>query len=188
MIYTPNPGSESRWTRPTDACPHPERWTSDDDDSTEYEVSFLVAAFIRALQPDYVIETGTAWGQTTQRIGHALAEAGQGHLISLEPDPDRVQYSKTRCTGLPVTIVQCESLEFTPSQQIDFAWFDSLIHLRAPEFRYFREWMHNRTVVGFHDTGSQHDMKRHVDQLAHEGLIQPIYLPTPRGVCFARVL
>jgi hypothetical protein len=47
--------------------------------------------------------------------------------------------------------------------------------------------MHDRTVVGFHDTGPQHPVRELLHPLEDEGLLAPIYLPTPRGVCFARV-
>ena len=187
-MYQPNPGPESRWTKPSMECPYPDRWTSDDDDSTEIEVSELVGAFVLALQPDYVIETGTAWGLTACSIGIALQMAGQGSLITLEPDVERAQYARKICKDLPVTVMAQESLTFTPHQRIDFAWFDSLIPLRALEFRHFAYWMHDRTVVGFHDTGDQHALRPDIEVLAAEGLIAPIFLPTPRGVCFARVL
>jgi hypothetical protein len=62
--------SEARFTPPRPDCPHPEWWTSTDDDSTECEVTALVAAFVVALQPELVIETGTAFGQTAEAIGH----------------------------------------------------------------------------------------------------------------------
>jgi hypothetical protein len=36
----------------------------------------LVAAFVRALQPETVLETGSAFGQTAEAIGRALAANG----------------------------------------------------------------------------------------------------------------
>jgi hypothetical protein len=186
--YSPNPGPESRFTAPNSECAHPDRWSSDDDDSTEFEVSQLVAGFVTALQPDYVIETGTAWGQTAEMIGARLRDNGQGMLVTLEPDTERCRYSAERCRGLPVRVMAQESMTWVPEQAIDFAWFDSLIPLRCAEFRYFRSWMHGSTVVGFHDTGPQHGLRPQIDVLASEGLLAPLYLPTPRGVCFARVL
>lgn len=69
-------GSEARFTPPRPECPYPEWWTSTDVDSTECEVTALVAAFVVALQPELVIETGTAFGQTAEAIGHAVAANG----------------------------------------------------------------------------------------------------------------
>lgn len=186
--YAPDPGLESRWTLPRVDCPHPERWTSDDSDSTEHEVTLLVAAFVRALQPDYVIETGSAWGQTTLAIGVALAANGHGFLDSLEPDPERAAYTRNRCAGLSSRYLQVHevpSLEFEPRAPIvDFLWLDSLLHLRADEARRFRPWMRKGTIIGMHDSGPHHALGPSLDRLLAEGWLSAIQLPTPRGVTF----
>lgn len=182
---------ESRFTPPREECPFPDRWTSNDVDSTEHEISYLVGAFIVALQPDFCVETGTAFGQTAVEIGKALKLNGQGELFSFEIDASRFISSVNKITenDLPVTIFQRSSLDFNPTKQIDFAWFDSYCEIRATEFLHYYPKMHSSTVVGFHDTGPQHGpMKSTVDKLADDGYIQPMFLPTPRGVCFARVL
>lgn len=183
------PLSEARFTRPSVTCPHPEYWHSTDDDSTEIEVTALVAAFITALQPELVVETGTAWGQTAQAIGRALKANGHGRLVTLEPDAERVAFARDRCTDLPVEVRQEASLDYTPNGPVDFAWFDSLLDLRHQEFMHFLPHLSYRAVVGFHDTGPQHPVRRHLERLvAHELLPEPMWLPTPRGACFARVL
>ena len=130
-----DPLSEARWTAPRPDCPHPERWHSTDDDSTEIEVSDLVAAFVGALQPDLVIETGAAFGQTTAAIGSTLASSGYGgRIISCEPDPDRFDKARERCVGLPVTILPVTSLEMIAAltEDVGFAWFDSLMEGKDP--------------------------------------------------------
>src|SRR4051794_12477245 len=64
------PRNEDRRVAPSDECPHPEWWTSiDSDSSTEREVTHLIAGLVRGLQPHYIIETGTAFAQTTRAIG-----------------------------------------------------------------------------------------------------------------------
>ena len=113
--------TEDRFTPARPDCPYPQRWHSADSDSTELEVSHLVAAFVRALQPNLVVETGTAWGQTAELIGQALKANGQGRLITLEPDPARAEHSRNRCAGLPVEVLQQSSLDWAPDGPIDFA-------------------------------------------------------------------
>ncbi len=177
---------ESEWTKPSELCPHPERWTSTDPQSTELEVSELVGGFVRALQPDYVLETGTCIGQTTYVIGAALQANGHGRCDSCEVEPELVRIATERCDGLPVTVHAVASLDFEPADTIGFAWFDSLLDLRVAEFLRFRPWMRPGTIVGFHDTAP------------HFGLFGPsvrslpgvraISLPTPRGVTFAEVV
>lgn len=181
-----NVHSEAEWTKPSELCPHPERWHATDPHSTEIEVSELVAGFVRALQPGYVVETGTCLGQTAELIGHALTANGHGRIDSCEVNDELVAVSRARCEGLPVTVHHVSSLEFQPVDTIDFAWFDSLLDLRIPEFMRFRPWMRRGTIVGFHDTAP------------HFGLFGPtvhslpgvraISLPTPRGVTFAEVI
>lgn len=180
--------AESRFTQPRPDCPNPQWWTSADSDSTEVEVTALVAAVVTALQPDYVIETGAAFGQTSEAIGHALLSNGHGRLVTLEVDPARVRQARARCAGLPVEVRQESSLEFTPDSPVDFAWFDSLFDLRPREFERYLPYMHARTVVGFHDTGPQHPVRAQLDLLENRGLLlSPLYLPTPRGVCFGGI-
>jgi len=180
---------ESRFTQPREDCPHPEYWTSTDGDSTECEVTELVGAFVRALQPEFCVETGAAWGNTTHAIAEALLRNGHGRLESLEIEPDRIAHVEQRCEGLPVEVVGLSSLEYVPPLPVDFAWFDSLCDYRHIEFRRYLAMMHSRTVVGFHDTGPHHAVRAFIEPLVTEGLLAPLlYLPTPRGVAFARVL
>ena len=179
---------ESRFTAARPDCPNPEHWTSDDEDSTEHQVTGLVAALVAALQPELVLETGTAFGQTAEAIGRALAGNGHGRLVTLETDPARAELSRTRCDGLPVEVLATPSLDYVPNAQVDLAWFDSLTHLRHLEYVRFRPYLSGRAVVGFHDTGPQHQVRGHLERLVHDGLLcAPMFLPTPRGVCFARV-
>lgn len=180
--------NEDRYTAARADCPHPERWRSYDWDSAEVEVSDLVAAFVRALRPDYVVETGTAFGQTAYAIGIVLAEAGVGHLYTVEVDHDRVVQAQERCKDLPVTVVEKDSLEFDPPDGIGFAWFDSLLGLRIPEFRAYYKRFAKHATVGFHDTGPHFPIWPHIEALETEGLLLPIRLPTPRGVVFGEVL
>lgn len=178
---------ESTWTVPRTECPFPERWHSTDAYATEDEVTELVAAFVRALQPDFVVETGTHIGNTAEAIGRALVANGRGELVTLEVDAELAAGAKRRLDGLPVTVVNGNSLAWTPGRPIDFAWFDSDAHRRHDEFLAYRPWMHNRTVVGFHDTGPQHPVADYLRRLVADRLMDaPLYLPTPRGVCFAR--
>lgn len=176
------------WEAVSDRCPHPERWHSLDIMATEFEVSELVAGFVRALQPDYVIETGTASAQTTYLIGRALRKNGHGRLVSLDIDPACARAGQHMCRRLPVEVRRQSSMEFTPEEPIDFAWFDSF-ELRALEFRRYLPHMHARTIVGFHDTAipSFSALREGLASLIDEGLVRMIELPTPRGVAFAQV-
>ena len=165
-------------------CKHPERYTSDDGQATEHVVTELVAAFVRALQPDLVIETGTYLGQTSRAIGEALLRNGQGHLHTFEKDTERAQKARERVKGLPVTVHASSLLTFRPGP-VQFAFLDSKMGDRVPEFNYLRPFLSPGSIVAFHDTGSHHPLLKHVKKIRG---VNMIYLPTPRGIAFAEVL
>jgi hypothetical protein len=181
---------ESRYTDPRPDCPHPERWHSDDWDSAEHEISELVAALVVALRPDIVVETGSAFGQTSYAIGTVLAGAGVGTLHAVEIDPDRAEITRKRCEGLPVVVEQCSSLEYMPPEGVGFAWFDSLPGLRIEEFRRYHPVFEEGALVAFHDTAPHHGQQLWADILAleNDGLLLPIRLRTPRGVVIGEVV
>jgi hypothetical protein len=174
---------ESDFTPPTELCPHPGRWHAHDGIATEVEVLELLAAMVRALQPDLVVETGTHHGWGAHAIGSALRANGHGRLTTLEVDPVAHAIARVRCAGLPVDCVLGDSLAYTPDRPVDLAWFDSETLIRADELTRFRPWMHARTVVGFHDTAPHHGWRWRLDGL---GLVL-LDLPTPRGVTFGRL-
>lgn len=190
---------ESRFTPPRPDCPHPGRWHSPDSDSTEIEVSRLVAAFVEALRPDLVIETGTAFAQTAALIGEVLLTAEVGRLITFEVDAKRVEASRQRCFGLPVEVHEEASLDGLAAlgwlikagqmPQIGFAWLDSLFELRDRELRLIRGLLSPGAIVGIHDCGEPGRTKYSefsqgiAAEAKHLGFNR-ISLPTPRGVTF----
>lgn len=181
---------ESTWTKPSAWCPHPERWHSTDPQSTEMEVSELVGSLVRALQPDYVVETGTCLGLTAAAIAMALCQNGHGRLDTLEPDQERADVAwaglKRIMVDPPVTVWGVKSLDFTPTARIGFAWLDSRMELRVPEFDRYRPWMDPGTIVGFHDTAPHHG--GWADELHSLPGTRAITLRTPRGVTLLEVM
>lgn len=180
------PRRESEYTKPHADCPNPDLWTAEDAYSAEVEVAELVGAFVRAVQPDYVIETGTCWGYTAEHIGKALRANGHGRLDTLEVDGIKVTRSEMRCRALPVSVIHCASLQFEPPEPIGFAWIDSKLDLRIAEFEHFRPWFRPGTILGFHDTAPTFgNYGGQVDNLPG---CRSIRLRTPRGVTFTEVI
>ncbi len=184
--------TEDNFTAPHAACMNPSNWHAPDGDSTEAEVTELVGALVRAIQPSLVVETGTGFGFTAQCIGNALRANGHGRLVTLETDHERASFAARLCEGLPVEVREESSLDYRPSQPIQFAWFDSLYELRALEFRRYHRHMAAGTIVAFHDwtsglRGQYMDFKEEVLKLARDGLLTPIFVPTPRGIVIAEV-
>lgn len=183
--------SEGKWTKPRADCPHPEYWHAPDPDTTEEEVQALVGGFIRALQPEFVIETGTAFGYTAEVIGHNLDLNLHGRLLTLETNKDRADIARKRTQNLPVTVIQESSLKWevpeTIRGKVGFMWLDSLHQLRVDELRRFTPYLAPIAIVGVHDTGPHHPFPLGGDleaELRQTDTMRPIYLPTPRGVTF----
>jgi predicted O-methyltransferase YrrM len=169
----------------------------------------MLAGLVRGLQPEYVVETGSAWGQTAVAIAHALIKNGHGHLHSIEPDAERVEYSTLRLNKdllwydrtkpVPVTFHQMSSMDFVPTGEIDFAFFDSLFTLRVPEFLRYYPYMKKGAIVAFHDTHPGHgggqfadynmDLRTAILQdLENKGFLKAIYMCTPRGIMIGEVM
>lgn len=179
---------ESRWTQASDLCPHPERWSSTDDDSTEVEVSEMIAGFVQGLQPTLVIETGTAWGQTAELIGEALLRNGQGTLISYDVDDQRVGYSRERCGDLPVVEIRQQSsvvgLEELIGEGVkaEVIFLDSLFDLRMVEIEQAAQLLTPGGIVLIHDTAPHHTLWESLQQACLLDGWRWINLPTPRGL------
>ncbi len=152
----------------------------------------LVLAFIRALQPDVVVETGTSTGATAEAIAKALRDNGHGHLWTVEIDENLARQAVARLEGLPATVHCADSrLWIPPELPVDFAWIDSgdAFH-RIGEVRRWKPLFRPGAIVGVHDTAP--NMGRQVlgnglADLLHEFGWQSLRLHTPRGVTFAQV-
>lgn len=191
------PTTEARFTTATTLCPNPGRWTSTDGDSTEVEVSDLAYGLVRALQPSLCVETGSGFGQTAARIAEALYANGHGELVTIEPDRERAAITRTAVAQWHnTTVVECESLSWTPTALIEFAWLDSYYELRVPEFIRYRPWLRIGSIICFHDSAPGHgshripsgrDLRSEIEaELA--GQIRVVHLPTPRGLTIAEIL
>jgi predicted O-methyltransferase YrrM len=180
MTYT-----EDTWRSPNEWCQNTQYWHAEDDQATEVEVIELVAAFVRALQPEVVVEAGTWTGQATVAMGKALARSKHGRLYAVELDPDLAEEARRACRGLPVQVLTGDSLTWEPPSGIGFAWVDGG-RQRGQEVNHLLDHMLPGAVVGIHDTGPIQTPGLR-DWLEAQPRLQSITLRTPRGVSFATV-
>lgn len=185
---------ENRYTPPNDFCPHPEYWHSPDSEATENEISYLVGHLIRAIQPEFVLETGTYHGHTTREIGLALRDNGHGKLVSIEKDTAEYNVARAYVFGyynnIPATLLNMNSMDYVPEQNIDFAFFDSWQEGRVEEFMRFYEMDRIKvgTIVAFHDTAPHHQVMRSIQRLENEGILKLITIHSPRGLTIGQVM
>ncbi len=178
---------------PRAECPEPARWSAPDGNATENEVSALVGAFVAALKPDYVIETGSYHGDTTEEIGAALQALGRGRLLSIEMEPEHANIARMRVVGLPVTVTVAKASEVLPDEPIDLIFIDAGTDDRIHQVRHFKEFASPRCVILYHDSALLEaapgikEMFADMQTLVDEGTVQPwLKLPTPRGLALTR--
>lgn len=166
--------------------PGAERWQAYDGQATELEVAEFVAALVRMLKPQLVIESGSWLGYTTQLIGQALQANGAGSCISVEINTDFAQTTRQRCAQLPVQVVEDSVLNWNPPKPCQLAFIDAGEgDERLATFRRWKPWLQG--YVLFHDTGWQHSVRPHLEQAERDGLVRGLYFDTPRGVYLGQV-
>jgi predicted O-methyltransferase YrrM len=145
---------ESAFTAPRPDLPHPEWWTAENHMATERELAELVAAFVVAMQPERVLETGSHYGQTTELIGEALERNGHGHLVSIDIDDPLANVARNRCSRLIkagwVEVVTADSFQFLPDFEIDLLFVDGAVD-RASEYEHFVPYLADNAVALIHD-------------------------------------
>ena len=174
-------------------CPEPARWLAPDGNATEKDVSALIGAFVRALKPDYVVETGCYFGDTSAVIGNVLKVLGRGTLLTIDIDPDMVALTRKACADLPVDVMVAKASNVVPLYPVDLLFIDCDLPDRQRQIRNFKLYASPRCVILVHDTALIEacpgipefyaDMQRLVD----DGIVEPwLRLPTPRGLSLSR--
>ena len=102
----------------------------DNSGSTEYEFLNLLHAFVLAMKPARVIETGTFTGMGTVAIAHAMKMNGVGRLwtVDLEDCTEAKQHIHDYELGLCTEFVRSDSADFCArylGEPFDLAFIDS---------------------------------------------------------------
>jgi predicted O-methyltransferase YrrM len=191
---------ESRFTPPRSWCPHPEYWHSPDSEATEIEVSEFIGSLVRLIQPEFVLETGSYNGHTTLEMSRALHMNNHGRGVSVESDALLAERAERYIQNIMgeynrMQIINVNSMEYAPLEDIDFAFFDSWQEGRHLEFRRFYDMgrLKSGAIVAFHDTAPHHQVRKHVLPLGQtdeeiSAYISLIDFHTPRGLILGQVL
>lgn len=172
-----------KW-RPDDrrGLPH-ELWRAADVDGTEYEVTDLIAALVRATKPLTVVETGTYEAQTSLAICDALRLNGQGGMLyTYEIDPERAAGARQRLAGhghAERAIVQAAPLApLTAPAVIGFAFLDSGMRDRQGDMDTTWPRLEPGGLVIVHDAAPS----RPPGRVRPPGAFAMFDLATPRGL------
>jgi len=153
--------------------------------ATEDEVSRLVASVASALKPDVVLETGPYLGHTTRLLGKAAGMYG-GRVVAVELDPFCAEATRRACDGLPVDVVEGNSLEVEWPDRVGLAFLDSgLSDVRRAELRRVAPLLTEGGVVVVHDTAPHLMGSGVLGELDVLGFAA-VTLRSPRGVTVAQ--
>jgi predicted O-methyltransferase YrrM len=177
-------------TAPTDICPHPEWWNSEDVWGTEVENSILIAALVTATQPEFVVEIGSYTGQTTELIGNAVIENGHGEFVSLEIDHVKYNIATTRCMKLlsndNIHIFNMDSRTFVPPKPIGLLYVDGGPD-RQIDVRYYSPYMAPHSMIIVHDMAHQDYIEKIPEMLESCGSSEYIRIDSPRGLVIIKL-
>lgn len=186
--------SEGLVTAPSEWAPRPDLYDQIDGMGAEIEVFELLAALVRATKPSFVVETGTHLGRSALALLDALRRNEHGRMVTIEILADchaaavaRLQSAMPDAVGHRVG--QCDailgsSLDYTPSEHIDFLFCDSGVE-RAAEILHMRPYLSPRAFVAVHDTLKHRTWTGDMESLIP--WVQWLDIPTPRGLTIGRV-
>ena len=171
----------------------PQLWSMFDGFTAEVEVLDFLYTLVRLTKPQRVLETGTWLGRSAIAIASALRDNGIGHLVTIELNGEAAEVAARNIddAGLTtfVTLRVADSLAIELSETYELALFDSDIPIRPAEFCRFYDRLKPGAIVLFHDTAGSHigSADRVID-LMTMGMLEGIFLPTPRGIFVGRVV
>lgn len=172
-------------TGQTSNCKKPQLFSMNSRVGSETEVHRFLKALTVMLKPNYILETGTYEGDGTIAFAEGVIQNGFGRVVSIECNPDLAKTAYQKLSSYPVEVVACNSLEYIPEQNIDLLFLDSKRTLRREEFLRFRPFLHNKSVIIWHDSSyrpQNHAVFDAVNELYEAGIIDRLLLPTPRGI------
>lgn len=172
-------------TGQTSNCKNPQLFSMNSRVGSETEVHSFLKALTIILKPSCILETGTYEGDGTIAFAEGVIQNGFGRVISLEYNPNLAETARQKLSAYPVEVVTCNSLEYIPEGQIDLLFLDSKRTLRREEFLRFRPFLHNKSVIIWHDSSyraQNHAVFDAVNELYEANIIDRLLLPTPRGI------
>lgn len=118
------------------------RYESFNTGGVECLVGEFLYSLVRMLKPKRILETGTHFGISSSYMGLALKENKEGHIDTLEWDPNNIEVSKQKWQALGIgsfiTPYKTDSLQFKAKEAYDLLFLDTEPYLRFSELN--RYW------------------------------------------------
>lgn len=176
-------------------------YTSFNDAGLECEVGELLYSFVRVLQPDNVLETGTHVGIGASYMGMALQDNLKGHLDTLEFLPPLHKLAGIRISTLGlkhyVTCHLTDASAFQPKVVYDLILLDTEPQTRFSELVRYDKHLRPGGFVFIHDLHrhmGQMDNQEHgfawpwgiipneMKEFVRQGKYRPFHFGNPRGL------
>ena len=171
-------------------CKYPQLYKMNSRVGSEIEVLEFLKAITILIKPKLILETGTYNGNGTIAFAEGLKKNGFGKVISIEYDKELALIAKNNLSQYPVEIINCNSLSYTPTGNIDLLFLDSKRSIRKDEFLRFKPFLHESSIIIWHDSSYRernHDVFDAVEEFYNSGIIDRILFPTPRGITISKL-
>ena len=153
-----------------------------DSYSVEVETGELLAGLIRSFKPEYVLETGTYHGRSTEILADAIRRNGIGQIISLECCHDCFSQASRQLRDRPeVHLVCVDSLAWLREYngpKFGFVFLDSDRHTRVEELKLIRDRSLALGPVLVHDTSRRRGEAGYTDDLDFPTALDAVGLPS----------
>ena len=181
-------------------------YTSFNDAGLECETGELLYGFVKVLQPDRVLETGTHFGVGASYMGMALKDNFKGVLDTIEFLPEIYNVAKARVARLELEeYVKChlgDVAQFDPMYSGDTRQYDMILLDTEPQTRFaelikFYPYLKPGGYVFIHDLhrhlhqipNSEHGfawpygpLPEEIKKWVRNGELRPFHFGTPRGL------
>jgi hypothetical protein len=143
----------------------------------ELEMLAHMFTMVVQLKPKLVVETGTNVGLMARALGSGCWVNGFGRVVTSDTDQRMVDYAKKVCSGFPVEIRCCPSLELPELREADLVFIDSSYESRSQEHKLIKPG----AVYVYHDAFAENWIW---PELEYEK--DKVLLDSPRGFALVR--
>jgi predicted O-methyltransferase YrrM len=143
----------------------------------ELEMLAHMFTMVVQLKPKLVVETGTNVGLMARALGSGCWVNQIGRVITSDIDQRMVDYAKRICTGFPVEVRCCPSLDMPELREADLVFIDSSYESRSQEIHCVK----SGAVYVYHDSYAEPWIRA---EMEHEQF--KVHLDSPRGFSIVR--
>jgi predicted O-methyltransferase YrrM len=163
-------------------------WPNTFPNAVDDATAAMLYSLVRLVQPDIVLEIGTAYGNSALAIGQALEDNKKGKLYTIDPIEREIANIAIKKSGLKhrINYILGYSYDVIPSlglPQIDIAFIDANHSGEHPsrDFHLVHDLLRPGGFLVFHDSILYDGVKRAVAAVKRSGKYESATFPTLSG-------